>query len=589
MEHDMYDDVPVDVYENELQNNLDEVSETSRPRPHDPSKTVRAQATEAWFAVAAAALNTGADARRAALLLNQLRGAEVLYLAIGKQSSEACESAVAIAGAVLGDMHSGEVWLDDLGLSATPRLSADVRNVLDRIADTRPAVHPESRLAGAVAEARKQLARDGALRMVAAIDGGEAPPVLAETYRSITPPSSLDDTVVADDVATVAQLFDADTESADSLTLSLGYPSLDVALSTRAEFPRGAVRSGQLVVLVAPSGSGKTSLLNISVPALVMDARRQGHLGPGLFVHVEDDTKDLFDAMGVAPGRRFSELAEHVAWEKTSSREDFVKAFYRLILNAKRRAAETGLPVRLFRPPWVLVDYYQALTGAGESEVVSTSVTADLLLNGIANCDPVACRNFSGVSFQEYTGEAWPEGLEGAGVAVIVTAQLLLKGNQKPYTPEKDDWRAYAMADALDQPAWEPQPGDYPLARLDDIRGATKIIQHATTIVGLHRPRPRNNPEVGVTADGWPTLADTRGYFTILKARYGQKMLVVPVEFNRQRNGGSKAQYIDAAAEAAIAREGSKMLFDAEIWKTSGDPIIPKREQRSAMRLVRYA
>jgi hypothetical protein len=260
------------------------------------------------------------------------------------------------------------------------------------------------------------------------------------------------------------------------------------------------------------------------------------------------------------------------------------------VLRAKRLAAETGLPVRSFMPPAVYSDYYQSLSSPNDkgNETVSTATTADLLLYGIANCDPVACRTFSGISFQEYTGEAWPDGLEGWGTLVVVTAQLLLKGNAKPFNPEKDNWREYAAADALDQPVWQPQAGDYPLAKLDDIRGATKIIQHATTIIGLHRPRPRNNPETGVAANGYPTLTDTRGFFTILKARFGQRMLVVPMEFNRQRNGGTKAQYIDAAAEAAIVRPESSMRYDQELFRHSGDPLIPLRPRRSKMKTVRY-
>jgi hypothetical protein len=307
-----------------------------------------------------------------------------------------------------------------------------------------------------------------------------------------------------------------------------------------------------------------------------------------VFVHNEDETADLFSTWGIGPGKEHAHLMADLVALKTTSRSEFVKFFYREVLWAKQQSIETGLDVRQYMPPAVIVDYYQALVESGEGEVESTSKSADLLLYGIANCDPVAIAMFSGVSFQEYTGEAWPGGLEGYGISVVATAQLLLKGNQKPFDPDKSNWRDYATANPDDTPAWEVRPGDYPLAKLDDIRGSTKFIQHCTSIIGLHRSRPRNNPEVGVDEMGFPTLADTRGYFTILKARYGQRLLTIPMEFNRQRNGGSKAQYIDSAAEAAIVDAAIKVSFDDELWRRSGDPIIPRRRRTTRMADVRY-
>jgi hypothetical protein len=61
------------------------------------------------------------------------------------------------------------------------------------------------------------------------------------------------------------------------------------------------------------------------------------------------------------------------------------------------------------------------------------------------------------------------------------------------------------------------------------------------------------------------------------------------MEFNRQRNGGSKAQYIDAAAEAAIADPRINVTYDTELWKQSGDPLVPTRPRKSRMTQVRYA
>jgi hypothetical protein len=432
------------------------------------------------------------------------------------------------------------------------------------------------------------LSRDSANNLVRAIDTGKTPEELARIYSDIVPPSALDGVATAENPS-LEDLFSTTTTRPPSSTFSSGFMTLDRALHTRPEFPLGFVRGGQLVLMVAPSGAGKTSTIGTVIIAMTTDAQRQGMRGRLVFVHNEDETEDLFDAVGISPGKAHAHMLSRVTALKTTSRSEFIKFFYREVLWAKRQSIDTGLPVTTFMPPAVLVDYYQALTEAGENEVQSTSTSADLLLYGVANCDPVALTMFSGVSFQEYTGEAWPDGLDGFGISVVATAQLLLKGNQKPFDPAKSNWRDYTIATSTDEAAWEVRPGDYPLAKLDDIRGATKIIQHATTIIGLHRSRPRNNPEVGTDENGYPTLSDTRGFFTILKARYGQKMLTIPMEFNRQRNGGSKAQYIDAAAEAAIADPRINVTYDTELWKQSGDPLVPTRPRKSRMTQVRYA
>ncbi len=559
-------------------------AEVARVVREDP----RTDALNAWYEVAATALQTGLEPDRAMVLVNQLRGADAMYKVLDEDAAHQLKRTLSVASAVLADLRDGQVWLDSLGLLSGPgRADTRVQTILERIASTTPSPKPESRLAGAVFNCRKTLSRDSANHLVRAIDAGKTPEELAKIYSDIVPPSALDGVATAENPS-LEDLFSGTVTRTASAVFSSGFMTLDKALHTRPEFPLGFVRGGQLVLMVAPSGAGKTSTIGTVIIAMTTDARRQGLRGRLIFVHNEDETEDLFDAVGIAPGKAHADMLPRITALKTTSRSEFVKFFYREVLWAKRQAIDTGLPVASFMPPAVLVDYYQALTEAGENEVQSTSNSADLLLYGVANCDPVALDMFSGISFQEYTGEAWPDGLDGFGISVVATAQLLLKGNQKPFDPDKSNWRDYSTATPADEPAWEVRPGDYPLAKLDDIRGATKIIQHATTIIGLHRSRPRNNPEIGKDEHGYPMLADTRGYFTILKARYGQRMLTIPMEFNRQRNGGSKAQYIDAAAEAAIIEPRIRVNFDSELWKHSGDPLIPLRPRKTRMEEIRY-
>lgn len=550
---------------------------------------VREQTLTTWFSVAAAALQNGVPATRAREIITQLRAADPVYRVLGEDIERRCKALLRTVEAILSDVaDDGDVWLDQMGVFESNSPSArNLRDMYSQIANTMPATAPESALGGALFACRKTLSRDGAARLVKAIDTGADPEELGKIYGEILPPSAIEGSQMTENPS-LAALFDEANNRSELITLSSGFRTLDVALHTRPTLPLGFIRGGQLVVMVAPSGAGKTStVMGTVMVAMTTDMVRQGHRGRLVFIHNEDETTELFADAGIAPGKRHEHLLERVVAMKTTSRAETVKLFYREVLRAKRLSADSGLPVQLFMPAGFVVDYYQALTDGENSEVEATNKTADMLLYGIANCDPLALATITGVSFQSYTGEAWPEGISGYNLPVLATAQLLLKGNQKPFDPDKDDWRSYSTATSDDTPAWEVRPGDYPLSKLDDIRGSTKIIQHATTIIGLHRSKPRNNPQVGFDDRGYPMLQDTRGYFTILKARYGQNLLVIPMEFNRQRNGGSRAQYIDFKAETAMER--AKLTnFDRELFRHSGDCIIPERPRPSRMREMSY-
>ena len=548
---------------------------------------------EAWLEVAAFAVNSGALADRAAEIVRQLRSAGVLYRVLGKEG-DTMLSTLTYVSAVLGDVQAGEIWLTDLGLLDNQRVTAEISKVLNAVVSTTPAQHPEARLGGAITLARSEWSRRKSAHLVKAISSGASPDDLQLAHREVVdaPPTAVDGSTASAENPSAADLLAARPRERDGLVVSSGFPSLDLALTAEDGQPRGICRSGQLAVIVAPSGAGKTSALSSIVPAGILDVINQKHRGRCLYVHNEDETAALFEAMGMGPGGRFSRIADQVAYLKTTSREEFIKFFYLEVLRAKRLGVETGLPTSVFLPPMVYLDYYQALSSPRDAnEVAGTTMTANLMLYGIANMDPVACATFSGVAFQEFTGEAWPDDIGGFTCGVLCTAQLLLKGAGAltPYDPNaRMDWRDYASADGQDQPAWQPRPGDAPLSKLESIRGSTVLTQNASTIIGLHRCRPRNNPEAGVNAAGYRTLADTRAYFTILKARHGQRMYVVPAEFNLQRSGGKRAQYFDAAAEAALSSPETAFPHDREVFQQSGDPILPIRASRSLMAGIRY-
>lgn len=555
---------------------------------HDSNTLVKVE--EAILSVLAFALRTNLQVQRARQLMLQVRNSEVLFRALG-DAGKPIEEAVVHALAITGDMESGPVDMHALGLLDKERVSAVALSGLTLVSKAPIADLVDSTLTRAKEDARVYVSAKAAARFNNAVMNPFPVAERVAAYKNVVanPPTALDEGGDRSSNDTVAEMLSkAADQSVGKLTMSSGFPSLDANVSTLEGQEVGYVRSGQLVVFVAPSGSGKTSAFNTIVPAGVQDIVNQGHRGNVIYIHNEDETSDLFENMGIYPGSKFQHLQHHMVATKTSSREEVVKLLYREIRDAQRASVSKELPIHTLVPPAIFIDYFQALTAEmdGGNEVTATANTADLLLNGFANLDPVAIKKFSGISYEEYTGEAWPAGLEGTEMCVITTAQLLLKGNsaQSPFDPERHDWRGYAAANAADEPAWDLQPGDFPMAKLDDIRGSTKIIQHATLIIGLHRSRSRNNPGNSKTPEGYNSLQDTRGFFTILKTRNGQKEPVCSMEFNLQRNGGKKAQYIDSKAEAFL----HKLDYDVHTFKVSGDPIVPRREKVSKMSEVNY-
>lgn len=149
------------------------------PPPHAEAPRVvredpRTDALNAWYEVAATALQTGLEPDRAMVLVNQLRGADAMYKVLDEDAAHQLKRTLSVASAVLADLRDGQVWLDSLGLLSGPgRADTRVQTILERIASTTPSPKPESRLAGAVFKCRKTLSRDSANHLVRAIDAGK--------------------------------------------------------------------------------------------------------------------------------------------------------------------------------------------------------------------------------------------------------------------------------------------------------------------------------------------------------------------------------------------------------------------------------
>lgn len=559
----------------------------------------RVSVQSALTSALAAVLNTGLPVEAAASLLRYAAESTTAAQEILGPAAAPLSDLMEHAAVLLSDQAYGSVWIGSSGMAQDPTLSRSVKDLVSDIAAAVPSEDPAGSVAYAEGLARKLRTADAARSLARAVTDARAPSDLMRMHSDLSarPPVTVRDSGMSSDNPSASDVMSTDVGTGYSISLSSGFWTLDDTLHTRKEYPMGYTRSGQLTVISARSGSGKTSCLNTLLPAAAADVASQGHLGRILYVQVEDDLRDVMVNMGFGPGRKYHGLADRVAPLKSSSKAELVEHFYREVLRAMRLSRDTGTPLRRLMPPAMFVDHVSALSDQGEDARTSSERAADLLLFGIANCDPRACQAYSGVRFEEYTGEAWPDDAEGFNLAVVTTIQTLLKGAgaATPYDPANTrlDWRSYAMADHNDMPLWEPQPGDFPLSDPQAVKGSTKIIENAQLVMFLHRPRVIGNVEAvdARTPEGYRTLEDTRGYFQILKSRFGQKdgRQIIPMHFNLQRNGGSKAQYFDSFAEAQIA---SGVLtseeYDDEVWTATGDPLIPVRKSLSKAALVTY-
>lgn len=421
---------------------------------------------------------------------------------------------------------------------------------------------------------------------------------LVAAFRRIEPPTVRRDRGAASaGLPTARAVWDASIAAGRTpVRLSLGYRTLDIALTGDGE-PLGSIAPGEGMVIAGPTGTGKSSFSYGMVPAVTQDMCNWGlRDAKVIFAHTEEEATVKIRACRLGPGQEFHHLADNVVVAPVgSSRVRLAQIVYDCVADAVRRSAETGRPVTSFLP-WVLVlDYAQALTEVGETELQATIRTAEYLLRGVQAFDPDEMAKFSGVHFRDYSGMEWPEGCEAHRIAVIAFAQLVKQDDRSLlYVPGRSALDDFVLEDDNDPPAWrgpdgtgrwcwEVRSGDLRLFKQNAIRGSGVLLQNATTIILLHRSRAYNNPAV-VGPDGRSHLVDRRARLILDKTRTGSKLKYVPMVFDLQRDG-FRAQYYDHNAERAIA-EG-RFTPDAA-WMRPGDPILPPRPRRSALADVRY-
>ena len=451
--------------------------------------------------------------------------------------------------------------------------------------------------------ARKR-SRHEATHFVRLIDDKATVDDLMEAHAKIEPPTVRQSVAQHRKVRTAREV-DADAKavltSQSKMRFSSGLRTLDLALTGRGE-PIGFVAPGEQNVIAGITGTGKSSFSYSILAGMTQDLINWGL--PNAYVvlfHTEESSADKVEASGLQEGGRFHHLAGNVVVADIgSSRRRITETLYDLVIDAKKRADLTGLPIRDFLPYIVMLDYIQAITGERQEEATKASeTTAELMLRGIQAWRPDEMAKFSGLSFQDYAGQAWPDGMENHEVAVITFAQLTKQDDDKMAfrsgSPKSHPLSDFTLEDTRPTPVWrdpsgeggwlwEVREGDSRILRQNAIRGSGIILQNATNILFLHRSRPYNNPARVDPVTGERHLEDTRARLIPEKTRNGSSAGAIPMAFDVDQHG-PKARYYDPHAELALAQ--GRFTPDAT-WTEPGDPILPPRLKARPLFGVRY-
>lgn len=434
---------------------------------------------------------------------------------------------------------------------------------------------------------RKQLGR-----LVSAIDEKEPVEVLMGLYGKLEPPTTRKALTRVGGIRTARQLLE-DHRSASAGTparrFSCGLPTLDVGYTGVGE-ERGLVAGGQFLVVMGPTGTGKTSFTNSVTPAFGLDLINWGLKDAYQVVfHTEEESIDKLRGFRMDAGQRFHALADNVVIDAIgTSRRRMAETLYDLVIAADEWSRATRRPIVEKLPYIVQVDYIQSIQEAGEDPTTATAITAEFLLRGVAAWNPEEMEKFSGVSFREYAGMAWPDGMEHHRVAVVAYAQLVKISDETLYY--KADKRGvqisdFALLDDRDEPMWDVREGDLRLFGKNQMRGSGVIAQNAHAILILHRSVPYNNP-ARRDENGELHLTDTRARILFDKSRSGSQIAYAPMRFDVQSTG-FRAQYFDDIAERAVAA-GKLSDYDELNYLEPGDPLVPKRPTVDPLAQFRY-
>ena len=207
-------------------------------------------------------------------------------------------------------------------------------------------------------------------------------------------------------------------------------------------------------------------------------------------------------------------------------------------------------------------------------------------MRGIAAWDVQFMEEFSGESFAAYAGMSWPTGMDAFQPAVLGFAQFRKLADPQWYDPNArnastDD---FVVPNADGEPGWEVLPGDFRIPTQGEVRGSGILINHATSLIILHRSRPQKNPKVVDEVTGRIHLVDDRARWLLVKTRNGTDLPFIEMRFDSIPSG-LRGQFFDRRAEIAI---GMGLLEPTECYQEVGDPLLPHRPVRTPFDGVAY-
>lgn len=534
-----------------------------------------------------------AEPQYAQQLIQRIRSSERVLRAL---TSESCTRTLAVLEVL---SHEATVLsagrLDLFHLPVSQEYDDSVRDelalVVAEIGVSTP-VDPHAEWQDLVEGIQRVHTRYASMDLVSGIDAKLPVFDLMKRFHRIEPPTSVKSVRRARGARTAQEISEtlrAEQAGRVPYRFSSGLPTLDVGYTGVGE-ARGFIAPGQFNVVMGPTGTGKSSFANSTVPAFSMDLKNWG-LENALQVvfHTEEETPDKLKGFRMNHGQKYHALSANLVIDACgTSRKRIAEILYDLVMRADDLSRASKRPIVEFLPYIVQIDYIQALLESSDKDPTTASaVSAEFFLRGVCAWNPEEMAKFSGVEYREYAGAAWPAGMEQHRVAVIAYAQLIKIDNATLFYQSGKrgvQLSDFALLNERDDPCWDLKEGDLRLFGQNQIRGSGIILQNAHAIVILHRSVPYTNAAVK-DEFGNMHLTDTRGRVLFDKTRSGSSMKYAPMRFDVQSNG-FRAQYFDEVAENAIEK-GTLTLFDPS-YSEPGDPILPIRPYRNPLEETRY-
>jgi len=533
----------------------------------------------------------GMDFNETHQLVSRVTGAEKIFSLLNETDRVRMLSAMEVISHEASVLTSGRLDLTNLPVKDV--FDEEVQVELDRIAEiSAENIPPDPHAAWSdlVEVTQRYFARKAALRLASAIEGKEPTSKLMELFKKLEAPTSRKSATRARMAISASELSRqrrAETAGKVLYRVSSGLPTLDKVFTNKGQSP-GFISPGQFIVVVGPTGTGKSSFSYSITPAISADLRNWGFTdAKQMFFHTEEDSIDKLQGFRMDLGQKFSHLSDNLIIAMIgTSRKAMCEMIYDTVMEADVMARTTKRPITDFLPYVIQLDYLQSLQEQGEDPTDASRVTAEFLMRGVREWDPEEMEKFSGVSYREYAGAAWPSGMEHHSTCVIAYAQIRKPDPDKLFYTKGKNLEDFVVVDEAGNPSWELHDGDMRIFTKSMIHGSAVIGNHADQILFLHRSKPEGNPSV-TGEDGVPHLVDTRARLLFSKARTGQTdgLSYAPMVFDVQPSG-FRAQYFDVLAERAIER-GVLTKYDP-IFSETGDPILPVRPVADPLETCRY-